>query len=461
MRALPVVLVVLAGCAAFSSSDDRADDQAGADDGGADADAPTTFFELADKERWSTFAIHRELSSELSGFFGAAFDGRYLYLAPHGSPLKPNGPSVNSGRALRYDTTKPFARGDGWVDFDAGVFAPNLSTQHRGAIVAKDRVFYVPGTVNGQAPPPAYLLAHPSGESTPFAAPSSWTAQNLYSPERNRFGYFGGAFDGRYLYFAPAEFVPSSSDLRTRITRYDTRLGMANPSAYADIDVVTVPNGYRAQQFAGAAFDGRHVYFVPSTGSEVRRIARFDTNAEWVEPSLEHYDLGEVDPTRTRFCGAVFDGRYLYLPPQSVGNEPYGSLPASKALRFDTTLPIGQKASWESFDLSNVSPGATGFCGGQFDGRYVYFAPTQWLVGATPGGATLVRFDTTKSAFDDASAWGSVDLQPQIGEGQIAGSAFDGKYLYLVPRTGGKLLRFDARSTRGLPKLDKGVASFF
>lgn len=459
MRALPVVLVVLAGCAAFSSSDDRADDQAGADDGGADADAPTTFFELADKERWSTFAIHRELSSELSGFFGAAFDGRYLYLAPHGSPLKPNGPSVNSGRALRYDTTKPFARGDGWVDFDAGVFAPNLSTQHRGAIVAKDRVFYVPGTVKGQEPPPAYLLAHPAGEATQFTDRSSWTAQNLYSEEHKRFGYFGGAFDGRYVYLAPNEWTPPDTT-ETRVLRIDSQFGMGEDAAYADAVLAKAEPGFQAQRFAGGAFDGRYVYFVPGEGGDSRQLVRLDAKAASLS-AIEHYDLGEVDPTRTRFCGAVFDGRYLYLPPQSVGNEPYGSLPASKALRFDTTLPIGQKGSWESFDLKALSDDATGFCGGQFDGHYVYFAPTQWLVGATPGGATLVRFDTTKSTFGDASAWGSVDLRPQIGEGQIAGTSFDGKYLYLVPRTGGKLLRFDARSTRGLPKLDRGAASFF
>lgn len=466
MRTLPPLLVVLVGCGVFSSSDDRTTgDDPGVDGGahdadadtvvdasGADANAPTTFFQLGDKKRWSTFDIHDKLSPALSGFFGAAFDGRFLYFAPHGS-------NPNSGRALRYDTTKPFGTGDGWVWFDAEVFAKNRSTQYRGAIATKDRVFYVPGIVYGQVPPPAYLLAHRSGEATPLAAKSSWTAQNLYSEERKRFGYFGGAFDGRYLYLAPNVWVPPDTT-ETRVLRIDTERGLEEDAAYEDAVLAKAEPAFQAQRFAGAAFDGKYVYFVPGEDGDSRRLVRLDAKAASLA-ALEHYDLGEVDPTGTSFCGAVFDGRYLYLAPNSVGDPPKGLVPASKVLRYDTTRPIAQKGSWERFDLKTVSADATVFCGGQFDGRYVYLAPTQWEVGAARGGATLVRFDTTKGKFADASSWDSLDLRPQIGDGQIAGSAFDGTHLYLVPRTGGKLVRFEARSTRELPKVGAGVASFF
>ena len=55
---------------------------------------------------------------------------------------------------------------------------------------------------------------------------------------------------------------------------------------------------------------------------------------------MERFDLTSLDPRASNFFGGVFDGRYLYIVPQSSGlvfrfdAEPAGSVPAQRNASF-------------------------------------------------------------------------------------------------------------------------------
>ena len=81
----------------------------------------------------------------------------------------------------------------------------------------------------------------------------------LFDPGAPRAGYAGGAFDGRYVYFAPS----SSGD----ILRFDTLGALSDLGSWSTFAAATKLG---AAAFSGAVFDGRYVYFVLRTGMGAR-----------------------------------------------------------------------------------------------------------------------------------------------------------------------------------------------
>jgi hypothetical protein len=138
------------------------------------------------------------------------------------------------------------------------------------------------------------------------------------------------------------------------------------------------------------------------------------------------------------FAGGAFDGRYVYFAP--------GRIDGAHAIvaRYDTTagsFDAGGASAFAFFSLSLVSGGAHGFDGCAFDGRYIYFIPN--------ANGIIVRYDTT-AAFDATTSWEAWDLPSHVdgGDTSYGGAVFDGRYLYLVPEKG-VTLRFDARDPAG------------
>lgn len=82
--------------------------------------------------------------------------------------------------------------------------------------------------------------------------------------------YGGGTFDGRYVYFAPA-----NSGI---VTRYDTTKPFNGATAFSVFDTTTL--NPQAEAFGGAVFDGRYVYFAPRLGASLSYpglVVRYDT----------------------------------------------------------------------------------------------------------------------------------------------------------------------------------------
>jgi hypothetical protein len=115
-----------------------------------------------------------------------------------------------------------------------------------------------------------------------------------------------------------------------------------------------------------------------------------------------------------------------------------------------------------------VNPYARGFAGGAFDGRYVYLVPetntgTTSATGAQfVGNGLVVRYDTTQP-FGAASSWSTFDLKANFAStvSGFFGAVFDGRYLYLVPEGNTIAARFDARTPSQMPSLPAFHGSFF
>jgi hypothetical protein len=279
--------------------------------------------------------------------------------------------------------------------------------------------------------------------------------------------FTGGVFDGQYVYFSPAN--------SGTVVRYDTSMPFQK-AAFEIFDTTTLP-APQAESYGGAVFDGRFVYFVPRYGhgnSYPGLVVRFDTRAAslatataWSVFDTTTLPAPDGGPTVRGFAGSVFDGRYVYLVPDSIGNTP-----VSRVARYDTmstdggTSPAGDAgdagpphfataADWETFDTTTQDPSARGFIGGVYDGRYVYLIPYV-NGGATNLGASGVisRYDTT-GQFTSGGSWSSFDLVQVNSKQGVAffGGAFDRRYVYLVPFNRTLALRFDTTANLGLANI--------
>jgi hypothetical protein len=121
-------------------------------------------------------------------------------------------------------------------------------------------------------------------------------------------------------------------------------------------------------------------------------------------------------------------------------------------MRYDTLSPFETASSWLAFDpgANGVGIDPDGYNGGTFDGRYIYFSPTN--NGTAPHGEVL-RYDTTLP-FNSTGAWTTFDPGANgLGNDPdgYAETLYDGKYIYFVPdRNGtgiihGEVLRYDTR----------------
>ena len=291
-----------------------------------------------------------------------------------------------------------------------------------------------------------------------FTLPGSWTTFDIASVSAAAKGFSGGAFDGRYIYFAPDAAAANHGNM----TRYDTTLPVSDAASWEIYDVYAAGLAAGAGElrgYDGAIFDGRYVYYAPqsseSAPSSIRttfmgRVLRFDTQAPFSSwASWTVFDTTQLDVGALGYTGGIFDGRYLFLVPNAT----------AVAARYDTTLPFSDTTSWSTFSLAAVHPSAAGFFGGTYDGRFLYFMPNH-LVGVSQESSITVRYDTTH-AFANATSWTALDLlnvEPSLGRGFVTG-VFDGRYVYYSPFYGGVVLRFDPRGD--FANADSGAWSRF
>jgi hypothetical protein len=329
-----------------------------------------------------------------------------------------------------------------------------------------------------------------------FTKLSSWSTFDTAVLPGSPGGFFGGTFDGKYLYFAPY----FRSDYGGKAVRYDTTAPFGNAGSWTSFDIASVNSGLVG--FRGAAVTPNHVYYVPNTqvgGAKHGLLTRYDRSqpfnqgAAWsyfdmpqlsqdlrgyagavvakgalylvpeetsnvdCQGRVVRYDLNGSfsapssysvhDPAGFAWCfqGGVFDGRYIYFIPNFNG----------KIARYDTNGPFESKASWELFELSiDVDPKATTYAGAVFDGRYVYLAPGAPLTytSLNKPNSLALRYDTTQP-FASPSSWEKLDLAANIHPDAFAsiGAAFDGRYVYLASLYTGLTVRYDTQGAFTAP----------
>ncbi|MEM1334975.1 MAG: hypothetical protein AAGG08_16115, partial [Actinomycetota bacterium] len=235
------------------------------------------------------------------------------------------------------------------------------------------------------------------------------------------------------------------------VLRYDTTADFTTPASWGAYDpgangVGTDPDGY-----TDVVFDGRHLYFVPwDNGTEHHgEVLRYDTDGDFTTSgSWSTFDPGAngVGSDPDGYIGATFDGRYLYFTPLFNGTANHGEV-----LRYDTTATFVDPASWAAYDAgaNGVGVDADGYEDAEFDGRYVYFAPT---FNGTAQHGEVLRFDTLGS-FTASASWSAFDPGANaVGtdpDGYV-GLASDGRHLYFTPSNNGtevhgEFLRYDTQ----------------
>lgn len=244
-------------------------------------------------------------------------------------------------------------------------------------------------------------------------------------------GYFANIFDGRYVYFVPEQY--DTLETHGVVLRYDTHGDFHDPASYAAYDAGRTA-GMETRGYYGAAFDGRHVYFVPRQIDRQEyhtRLLRLDTRKEFKDPGA--WDAFDIGPKQSA-QGAAFDGRYLYLCPGYSGDPHKENELCSRVIRYDTQSDFKSRNSYAAFDVSGVGGlKANCFDGGAFDGRYIYFVPLQ--------GGIVVRYDTRRP-FTDAQSWQAFNAQC-IKMDMCVGAVFDGRFLYFAPYLHGTVIRYD------------------
>jgi hypothetical protein len=159
---------------------------------------------LGNPGAWSSYEIDT-LPFAPKTFAGAVFDGHYIYLVPH------------AGRVtLRYDSSKGLSASS-FTEFDLSTVVPAIdggTLSFNGGAFDGRFVYYMPGYNNG-----GEVLRYDT--LSPFTAPCSWSAFDLAQQNAQLGTFFGGVFDGHYVYFAPT---------RSMVVRYEPKSTISSPA---------------------------------------------------------------------------------------------------------------------------------------------------------------------------------------------------------------------------------------
>ena len=373
-----------------------------------------------------------------------------------------------AGGAARYDTRGDASFDGGWQTLPFQTTSDGVSIMPWGAVYDGVSVNFVPGDT--RTVPAAYPTSAPfePGSITTVPASTWYNRGNwVYG------GFCGGAVlpaqDGGA---APLVLAPYDSWNIDGSGPNDT-VALLDSQGWHYHALPVPANHEPIGEFCGAVFDGQYVYFIPSVGYGAVAHLRFNTTLHpaltdsFADPNAwELVDVSTVGTKAAGFFGGVFDGRYVYYVP-FVGTV---------VARFDTRAKsLADASAWETFDLTKL--GTTlppkGFQGGAFDGRFVYLVPTTTAPSTSfssnprawppdAGVPPLVRYDTQGQRFDQPEPWQTLDLRSvNAGVAGFTGGVFDGEYLYLVPAQGSTFLRFDARNANGLGPPGYSHGSFF
>ena len=132
------------------------------------------------------------------GYFGATYDGRYVYYAPCRT-------NVFHGVALRYDTRGEFTDTNRWEAWDAGATDGLITKGYGGAVCDGRYVYYVP--FGDDVDRHDRVLRFDT--QGPFRDAASWSAYDAAGTDgMSAFGYNDAIFDGTYVYFVPYGYDP-------------------------------------------------------------------------------------------------------------------------------------------------------------------------------------------------------------------------------------------------------------
>jgi hypothetical protein len=358
-----------------------------------------------------------------------------------------------------------------WSTFDTSA-VPGGGFLGEGAAFDGRYVYFAPSAYHGAT------VAGRYDTQGSFTAAASWSAYDTGK------SFTGAIYDGKFVYF-----------VSNVVMRYDPTTGFNSASSWQSFGVpggdsgtfslngatfdgryiyfaggttrydtmgtFTDPTAWSTYSpalscgdtYVGAVFDGRFVYFSPDSGG---CVLRFDTQGTFTDfTSWDTFDLSsQLSMTATGFYGGAFDGRYVYFP-----QKPFGT-PSTMIARYDSQAGFGIASSWSLFDTTGLGTNPGSYTATSFDGRNVYFL--QGYAGGAPG--FIARYDTT-GAFGvggDGGAWEGLSTAAFNSTAwDFGGAVFDGRYMYLAPNFNNVAARLDTKTPPSSPNLPDFHGSFY
>jgi len=381
----------------------------GYNQGGFGSGSPGTFTPI-NQASFSFFDTH-SLNSNSVGFWGAGFDGNYIYLAPNKGGA--------SGQITRFNVREPFNSASSYSFFDMATL--NSSAKgFSGVVFDGNYMYFIPYYANG-----AYSgVAARYDRRSPFNDASSYTFYDLSNINLACKGFWGGLYHNGYIYFCPNTY--NGSQYSGYIVRYNTSLSFTDLASYETFNLATINANLKG--FSGIVSAGSFIYFIPyqnAAGVAHGNFVLYDTGSDFTNAASYNFlDLTTaVDSSCKGFIGGTFDGRYVYLIPND--NSASGVV-----TRYNIETDFSTGASYDTFDLATLNLNLKAFFGGSFDGKYVYFVPN------SQGDSGMVaQYDITQPLDNTASfSYHYFDTTTLNANSKgFYGSVSDGRYLYLIP----------------------------
>ncbi len=224
------------------------------------------------EDAWVSYnTVYRNVGTDTRGYYGAVFDGRYVYFSPYKNSTGYN------GEVLRYDTFGNFTTKSSWDAFIPGATSGVTGLQgYLGGCFDGRYVYFAPYANDAEYHGKA--LRYDTRRD--FKSLSSWSAFDASTAGigGDPTGYQGACFDGRYVYYVP---LFHNGAHHGEVLRYDTHGDFMAASSWGRLDLATTLHPW-AIGYRGAVFDGRHLILVPdlfSPGDTNKRIVRLDTTA--------------------------------------------------------------------------------------------------------------------------------------------------------------------------------------
>lgn len=237
------------------------------------------------------------VGASASLYWGAGFDGRYVYFAPQ-----------NSDTFVRYDTfTSLFTVAISWekMSMSTAQGAAVLDSAYPTCLFDGRYIYFVP--LNSDT----FLKYDTTLSFTNSSAWSRISMSTIVGASPIDTAFLGGCFDGRYIYYSP---LASNTHIR-----FDTTKLFTNSLAWEKISISTAQGSSMATYaYVDTIFDGRYVHY---GSAYVRTMIRFDTTQLFVNSSAWNtvsmstvLGAAGVDDA---FVAPVFDGKYVYFTASS------------------------------------------------------------------------------------------------------------------------------------------------
>jgi hypothetical protein len=243
--------------------------------------------DFEDAGSWTAFALGNDagvVPGSEAIFNGAIHDGTGIVFVP--SELN----SGSSSYAVRYETDGDFQDAASWTGF-AVAGGPGFA----GGVAANGAVYLAP-----------YAVAARWQTDKAFDDPDAWAylKPSELAPEANVGPFTGAVFDGRRVWYVP--------NATSTVVGYDTLRPFDGKGSWAFVPIAPElapdASGKAYGTFNGGAFDGRFVYFAPADG----RVIRFEVaDQEDASVTWSSFDTTSLADPGDGYRSAVFDGRYV------------------------------------------------------------------------------------------------------------------------------------------------------